>query len=556
MATHSSFDSIVIGGGTAGCLVAHDLVLKGHRVLLLEAGIDTPPERVPADIHDVFPASYSNPAYTWGAMPSLSMQQDQSASPTPFFQARVMGGGSSLMGMVALRGHPSDYDQWREMGAVGWSWQDVLPVFQSLETDVQGEERWHGRHGPISIMRRGPEVWPPFCQALSQTMQESGFGHVADMNAQFQDGYGTYPLSCTPDHRISSASAFLTTLLRQNPRLTIWGQTEAINLITQGDRCTGVRAKFENEIREIFAAQVIICAGAIHTPALLMRSGIGNVEMIEQAGFKVEHEIKAVGTQLQNHCIVYLGAYLKPKGRQSPDLRPHFHMGLRLSSPWVPNDTGDIAMTVLPKSSLHGMGTAIAALGVALYQPLGRGRVRIDTLGQPRPEFSYIEQPIDFDRLCWGFEQAYRMMLSSAVESLTEHVFAAGYSDKVRRFNRPSPTNSLISQIMLKSMDGPKALRNLIFDKIITSGESHQHQMGSKAWIEDCVRRLHFGMYHPTGTCRMGDPNSPLTVVDPQGRVKGMQGLWVADASVMPVIPRANTFLPTLMVARQITKSI
>ena len=546
---HSDF--LVIGGGTAGCQVAAFLAQNNYAVVLVEAGRDTLPGQTPEDIQDTFPSSYSNPAYTSGSMRAYSIVQGQSTS-TPFFQAQVMGGGSSLMGMVALRGYPSDYDKWQDMGAQGWGWKDVLPEFMALESDTSGLGLDHGQNGPIQILRRGPEVWPPFCSALAKSMTDLGHSYVADMNSQFEDGFCTYPLSCTPQHRVSSASAFLTLEIRK--RVRIFSRAQAQHLLWEKNKCIGARIKTAHGLQDVHAGRVVLCAGGIHTPALLMRSGVGPARQLHAGGWPVWLDLPAVGTQLQNHVVVYLGAYLKPQGRQSKALRPHFHMGLRMSSPDRPRHTGDIAMTVLPKSSLAGMGTAIGALGVALYQPQGRGRVIIDAQGRPEPIFSYIEQKQDFERLCWGMGQAYQLMQHPAVAELRELVFAAGFSDKIRRFNRPGIGRSVMSHALLRAMDFSSSFRTWLLDEFISGGEAKRFELGSEEWIRHSVQSLHFGMYHPTSTCKMGSENDPSCVVDSHGKVIGAEGLWVADASVMPNIPRANTFLPTLMVSRKIAQ--
>jgi len=549
-----SWDFIVVGGGTAGCAVANQLSQEGHRILLIEAGIDTAPGQVPEDIRDTFPASYSNPDYTWGSTPSLTTLSDGNTKPTPFFQAKVMGGGSSLMGMVALRGYPDDYDHWARMGATDWSWSDVRPEFMALEDDAWPNHPDHSMGGPIHIMRRGPEVWPPFCHALAQSMESRGLSHVSDMNTDFRDGYCTYPLSSTPNERVSSASAFLNSDVRS--QLQVMACTEVLKLRWEKDRCIGVQVKQGLDAQNLSAGGVIVCAGGIHTPALLMRSGVGDAPMLESMGVNVTNHVPAVGRNLQNHCIAYLGTYLQPHARQNPNLRPHFHMGLRLSSPLSPANTGDIAVTVLPKSSLKGLGHAIGALGVALYQPKGVGEVRIDQLGYPIPRFSYIELAEDFDRLCWGYSQAWDLMQHPAISKIRAEIFAAGYSEKVRQLNRPGLLNTALSSALITGLDFSNWSRKWTLKHLITAGESANKNTGSEQWIKNTVQRMHFGMYHPTGTCRMGQTQDLETVVSPKGQVKGTQGLWIADASVMPQIPRANTFLPTLMVARKIAKTI
>jgi 5-(hydroxymethyl)furfural/furfural oxidase len=551
----TGFDTIIIGAGSAGCVLANRLSAQSARsVLLIEAGRDTAPGHEPPDVLDTFASSYYNKSYMWPGLTAHWRMRDTSPS-TPYDQARIMGGGSSVMGMVALRGTPDDYDEWERLGAVGWNWREVLPYFRKLETDSDFQGDLHGDNGPIPIRRTPPENWPPLTRAIEQFVRERQTPHIADMNGDFRDGYGSLPMSNTPERRGSTAMSYLGADVRARKNLTILTHAIVTRLLFEGKRVTGVSVSINGADQDLHGAEVVLCAGAIHSPALLLRAGIGPAADLRALGIDVIAELRGVGRNLQNHPLLFVAAHLRRGARQPRSLRPHPMTCLRYSSGLPAAPPSDMYIAAHSKSSWNALGEQIANFNATIFKPASRGQVTLasaDPVVSPRIEFNFVGEEIDLIRLMDGFRRIIALVSSAEVRRLCTTVFPVRFTDRIRKLNRLNRANAFRAAIVASTLDVVPALANVVFGRLTGQRIDLAALADDDAQLADYVRNNVAGTFHVSGTCRMGRADDPDAVVDASGRVRGVGGLRVVDASIMPAIPRGNTNIPTIMLAEKV----
>jgi 5-(hydroxymethyl)furfural/furfural oxidase len=297
------YDYIIVGGGSAGSVLANRLSARSaNKVLLLEAGMDTPHGKVPAAILDSYPGTaYLNPAYTWSTLKVTTevIPHNRPDEPRPklrtYEQARVLGGGSSINGQLANRGAPTDYDEWHARGAKGWNWDSVLPFFKKVERDMDFDGPWHGNEGRIPVRRIFPDLWPEHAKAAGETFKAAGYKFLIDQNAEFEDGYFPITISNVYERRVSAAIGYLDPGTRMRENLTISTDTQVSSLLFDGMRCVGVNARVGGRETEFRGREVILSSGAIHSPAHLLRAGIGPAAHLRDMGIEVRAAVPGVG---------------------------------------------------------------------------------------------------------------------------------------------------------------------------------------------------------------------------------------------------------------------
>lgn len=509
---NTGWDVIVVGAGSSGATLAARSAARGKRVLLVEAGPDYRSAEMPEVWRSPNPGRaladpIASAQLVWEGLDATRTDAQPSG---PYWRGRGVGGSSAINGQIAIRPPVADFDDWAGAGCFGWSWSDVLPYFAKLEDDEEyGEAPHHGRGGPTPVYRTPRHEWGAVDTALCGAALAAGFPWAPDVNAPDAHGVSPYPINSRAGRRVSVNDAYLESC-RDTATLTVRGDTLVDRVVFSGDRAVGVQLLGVDGTTTEHAEEIVLCAGAIHSPAILLRSGIGPASDLRSLGITVRRDLP-VGHGMQDHPMALVAIPLTERATiRTPDDR-HTNVCVRYTSNDPGAVTGDLLLTSLNQNVLSmagaDVGPGTGAFGVWANQNHSRGLLRLvspDPTVQPEVHERMLSDERDLARLREGIRTIAELAQGSDAAAISR--------GGLREANRA----------LFAALDDDRALDDHLL-----------------ATVEDAQ--------HGTSTCRMGRPDGPDTVVDPSCRVLGVDGLRVVDASIFPSVPRANTNLTAIM---------
>jgi choline dehydrogenase len=495
-------DTVIVGAGSSGAVIAARATERSDReVLLLEAGPDYPhPEGWPADLRDGTRNSMKH--HDWG-----QRHRPHPGHPVLYYfpRGRVVGGSSAVNTCIALRGQPYDYDEWASLGLREWSFDACMPAFKRLENDLDVRSEWHSQEGPVPLRRHRPDELVPWQAGFLEASAELGFPRCADSNDPTTTGFGPHAMNKVDGVRMNVARCYLTAGVRARPNLRIVAHAVVRRILFAARRVVGVEIERHGRVHVITTERVVLCAGATSTPGILLRSGVGPRTRVERVGADLVFDLPAVASRLLDHPGA--AVFLRPKpGVQSPT-DPLIQTALRCSASGSARKN-DVVLQAGSVLALPFATVPLVSVMCMLGKPRGHGTIDFTSpsvRSRPRIDSRLLVEPEDRKRVVDALALGVELSQTRAMRDLATPFW---------------PPLAVVKDA---------------------------------ARLDEWVGRISDSGYHPCGTVPMGADDASLAdaATDGRGRVRGVAGLWVADASLMPTIPSAHINVTTIMMGER-----
>jgi 5-(hydroxymethyl)furfural/furfural oxidase len=482
----------------------------------------------------------------WNGILVKRVGHPNDAGDFPYIQGRVVGGSSAINAMLAMLPDPADLDEWSDAGATGWDSESMRPYVAKLRNGLPmtlGEKTDHSN----------------FIRTTVGVIAGNGHHWVADLGMTPGDGIGPIPRTHSATDRMSTARVYLDQETRRRGNLTIMSQSTVRRLLFDGRRCIGAELSSGNVSQRILADETVLACGSLNSPALLMRSGIGPAKRLRSLDIPVVADIPAIGENLHEHPTINIAAHLRRGARLTTELGTQTYIALRYSSGPDPAHRSDVLLSLRSHHGWHALGRSFGSLQASIYKPTSRGHVTLSrNAGGLKQEvnLNMLSTDEDRSRMISALRYSVELFNHPEVRPLWTKLMWMNFPARVNSLNKKTILNSIKNCTAAAILDLHPILRDVVMRRIRNKGKHVEQTLAEDHGLINWLATSVYGSWHVAGTCRMGPAEGPGTVVTPNGSVRGLGSLRVADASIMPTPVRATTNLTAILIGEKIAADI